>query len=167
MANLQADCKKNNLEINFERFFVYLSERFTPDNIYIFTGYISRFETDYRAMEEIGYKYIFKEAIINKDENKIKANCDVEIALNGTLDTCEKGLNYAVIISSDGDFSSLVKFWLARKIKVTIISPSSRKECSYLLRKLNTSIIYLDQIITHFQIKRALTEDKTSARPLS
>jgi len=48
----------------------------------------------------------------------------------------------AVIVTSDGDYAGLVKFLKEKGTFLSLISPSNK--CSYLLRKLNIPIVYLD-----------------------
>ena len=147
MANLSAECKLKSYNIDYEKFFVWFSDKYKYDNIFLFTGFLEKYTHTYEVNKIIGYKYFFKEAVFNKDENKIKANCDVDIAIHGTIDTIENNLNEAILVTSDGDFASLVKFWKERSVKVRIISPADGERCSYLLKKDNNSVTYLSQII--------------------
>jgi uncharacterized LabA/DUF88 family protein len=148
MANMAAEYKNKNIEIDFSRLFIFLKNKYKSDNIYIFTGYMEKYKYLYDQNISIGFNYIFKDAVFNKDENKIKANCDVDIAINGTIDTVEKNLSEAILISSDGDFASLVKFWKDRGVQVKILSPVDPNRCSYLLKKDNNSVSYMFQILS-------------------
>ena len=150
LANFIIESKKNNLKINFKKFFIYLQNKFKPDNIYLFTGYIKENENIYNENKNIGYKYIFKDIILNKDENKIKANCDVDISVKGVRDLFESDLKESILISSDGDFLGLINFWKEKKVEIMIISPANPNKCSYLLKKDNNKIIFLNQINKHF-----------------
>ena len=163
-ANLLARCKQDNLSINYRKFFTYLSEKFNTKEIIIFTGYFKDKETEYVLNKEIGFKYVFKEIIYSKEESKIKANCDVDIVIKCVRDVYDENTkpNAVVLITSDGDFASLIKFWQEKSINIKIVSPASPDRCSYLLKKTNVSIIYLRQIIQHFINEKALDEDGTS-----
>lgn len=147
LANLFAEHKVKGVEIDFEKFYIFLKNKYKADNIYIFTGYLQKYDELYKTNESFGFKYIFKDALYNKDENKIKANCDVDIAINGTVDTIENNLELSLLISSDGDFASLIKFWKVRGVKVKILSPADPDRCSYLLKKDNNSVAYMYQIL--------------------
>lgn len=162
MANLYSECKSKDLLLNMDSMFKWLTDKYYTKDIYIFTGYLAKYENQYQINERIGYVYVFKEAIFNKDERKIKANCDVDIAIKGTVDTIEYGLTRVVLVTSDGDFLSLINFWKDRKVDVKIISPADPERCSYLLKKDNTPITYLRQIIDRFINEKALDEDETS-----
>lgn len=162
MANLYSECKRKDIVLNFESMFIWLKDKYKSDNIYIFTGYLRKYADQYYLNEIIGYKYVFKEAVFNHDENKIKANCDVDIAICGTIDTLEQNLKNAVLISSDGDFLSLIKFWTSRDVNVAILSPADPDVCSYLLKRCNMPITYLKQVLDRFTNEKALDEDETS-----
>ncbi len=166
MANLAAECKSKDISINMEYFYIWLCDKYKPDDIYLFIGYLEKYKDEYKENEVIGYKYIFKEAVYNKDEKKIKANCDVDIAIHGTLDKTEKDLEFAVLVTSDGDFASLVKFWQSREVIVRIVSPADPSRCSYLLKRI-APVTYLIQIVGKIINEKALNEDKTSPRPFS
>ena len=45
---------------------------------------------------------------------------------------------------------------------MSILSPADPEKCSYLLKKDNTPITYLRQIIEKFVNEKALDEDRTS-----
>ena len=62
--------------------------------------------------------------------------------LKTVVDYYEKKFDQAVIVSSDGDYAGLVKFLREKGVLDSVISPSNK--CSYLLRKLNIPLIYLD-----------------------
>ncbi len=168
LANLVIETTKKNNEIDFQRLYIWLKERYKADAIFIFTGFLERYISVYEKNKIIGYGYIFKEAVFNKDESKVKANCDVDIAIHGVLDVFEYDLSEAVIITSDGDFASLVCFWKSKNVKVRIISPADPERCSYLLKKDNNSVTYIKQVISMIEKRvtvtneKALDEDKTS-----
>lgn len=135
MANLSIESRKKNIIIDMFLMYTWLIDKYVADEVYIFTGYLNKYKEEYDTNSKIGYKYIFKEVIFNKDEYKIKANCDVDIAIQGTIDTINHNLNRAILITSDGDFLSLIKFWLSKIVIVSIISPANPDKCSYLLKK--------------------------------
>jgi uncharacterized LabA/DUF88 family protein len=159
MANLSAECKYKKISIDMDALYTYLSEKYKADNLYIFTGYLSKYDGKYKANEALGFKYIFKEALFNKDENKIKANCDIDIGIKGTVDTIESELREASLITSDGDYVSLVRFWIDRGVRVRLISPADADRCSYLLKKTNISITFMTQIQNKFINEKALDEN--------
>lgn len=164
MANLSAEIKKKEINFDMKSFYIWLHDRYEPDHVYIFTGFLEKYIQEYEANKLFGYEYIFKEAVYNKDEQKIKANCDVDIAIQGTCNTLQDKLHLAVLVTSDGDFASLIKFWHQYNIKTYVISPAEPDRCSYLLKRI-TAVIFMNQVIQRFiknvDNEKALNEDET------
>ncbi|MFC1787816.1 NYN domain-containing protein [Patescibacteria group bacterium] len=61
-------------------------------------------------------------------------------------DFYENDVKSVVLVSSDGDYTPLVKFWIEKKVKCTILSPAPVNKCSILLKKTGASIVYLDEV---------------------
>jgi uncharacterized LabA/DUF88 family protein len=59
-----------------------------------------------------------------------------------TSDCYENHYDQAILVSSDGDYAGLVSFLKEKNKFRALISPSNN--CSFLLRKLNIPIVYLD-----------------------
>lgn len=99
---------------------------------------------------------VYKEVTYDGD-GKVKGNCDADLVLNVMRDFYEHNLDKAVLVTSDGDYSSLVAFLKEKKTFRALLSPS--KSCSFLLRKLNIPIVYLDML----QGKLAIRDQKEKA----
>ncbi len=56
------------------------------------------------------------------------------------------GVRNAFIVTSDGDYASLVKMLKERDALGAVISPAEEKKCSILLKKTNASITFLGDI---------------------
>ncbi len=95
----------------------------------------------YDCLTEIGFTLVFKEVTYDS-EGKIKGNCDADLVLSTVCNFYEKQFNKAIVVSSDGDYASLIKFLKYKNTFHTLLSPHPK--CSFLLRKLNISIVYLD-----------------------
>lgn len=147
-ANLQ----KSLPEIDYKKFQEYLKSKHKVDQIYIFLGKLKSKENFYKSLKKYGYKIIFKEAIRGKD-GKTKANIDVELALEATKNFYEDKPKQAILVSGDGDFSSLIDFWKEKRVKAKILAPDE-KSCSYLLKKRNIWITYLKQPKIYKQITK-------------
>lgn len=106
-------------------------------------GNIPKYSNLYTYLQENGYTLIFKEVVYDGD-GKPKGNCDADLVLKVTQDFYENKYDNAVIVASDGDYSSLVSF-LANKNKFkTILSPANEKKCSILLKRTGVKISYLN-----------------------
>ena len=73
------------------------------------------------------------------------------------VDLHENKFSKAVIVTSDGDFYSLVDY-LYEKNKLRIVISPTRAKCSYLLRKsAREKIVYLDNLKEKLEYKRKST----------
>jgi uncharacterized LabA/DUF88 family protein len=139
-ANLDKSTNELGWKIDYHRFFVWLKDRFRFYRAYIFIGYLARYENLYMKMRAAGFALIFKD-VTSDSHGKIKGNCDADLVMYIMRDLYENRLTIAVIVSSDGDFSGVINFLIAKGVVVEVVSPSSR--CSFLLRKINIPINYL------------------------
>jgi len=64
--------------------------------------------------------------------------------LRATCDTYENNFDKAIIITSDGDYASLVKFIQGGKRLLVVLSPSICKKCSILLKRTGIKISYIN-----------------------
>ncbi len=148
-ANLQKSLPK----VDYQKLQDYLSKKHKITHTYIFLGYLKSQEKFYKQLKKSGYKIIFKEAVRGRD-GKTKANIDVELTIQATQDYYEHNPKQTILISGDGDFSSLVDFWKDKKVKAKILAPDE-KSCSYLLKKRKIWITYLKQPKIYNQIKKS------------
>ena len=140
-ANLHKGVIELGWELDYRRFRVWLKDKFNVANAYIFLGLIPAHKDLYADLQEMGYILVYKEVTYD-GAGKIKGNCDAELVLKTVIDYYEKKFDRAIIVSSDGDYAGLVKFSEEKKVFNSLVSPSNK--CSYLLRKLNIPLIYLD-----------------------
>src|SRR3989344_2174700 len=151
-ANLHRGIADFGWKLDYARFRVWLSEKYSVKHAYIFIGLIPRYTDLYKYLQECGFTLVFKEVIYDND-GKAKGNCDADLVLQVVVDSYEKKFDKAVIVSSDGDYASLIKFLLENKKLHTILSPSSPKKCSILLKRTGASISYVND-------KRHILESK-------
>jgi hypothetical protein len=108
-ANLQSAAKEYEWQFDYARFRVWLREKFHVCNAYLFVGYMDRYRDRYLELEKIGYLLIFRTVVYAKD-GKPKGNCDADLVLHATRDVFEKEYDQAILVSSDGDYDSLISF---------------------------------------------------------
>ena len=106
---------------------------------------VSKHANLYTALQDAGYKLIFKEIIYDGGGNA-KGNCDADLVLHAVRDYFEKGITSVVLVSSDGDYAPLVKFWLEKSVSCTIVSPAPIQKCSIFLKRTGAPIVYLDEV---------------------
>jgi len=140
-ANLHKGVAELGWKLDYRRFRVWLRDKYNVQSAYLFIGLVPDNKDLYTSLQEMGYLLVYKE-ITYDGTGKVKGNCDAELVLKVVVDYYEKQFNKAVIVASDGDYACLVKFLKEKNAFLSLVSPSNK--CSYLLRKLNISIVYLD-----------------------
>lgn len=128
-------------KLEYRRFRVWLKEKFGVARAYIFLGLVPKYKNLYLKLQEAGFDLVFKE-ITYDSGGKVKGNCDSELVLKATVDYFEKRFNKIVLVSSDGDYACLVRFLKEKDSVCSVVSPANK--CSFLLRKLNTPLTYLN-----------------------
>lgn len=141
-ANLKMAAKELGWPLDYARFRIWLSEKYSIQRAYLFIGLISRFGKLYTYLQECGFTLVFKEVIFDHN-GKPKGNCDADLVLQATRDTYENHFERAIIVTSDGDFSSLIRFLDGKDKLLTLISPNIAAKCSVLLKRTGVDIVYL------------------------
>ena len=161
-ANLYRGITGFKWQLDYVRFRVWLSEKYSISRAYIFIGLIPKYKELYIYLQEAEFTLIFKEVIYDGD-GKPKGNCDADLVLQAARDMYENKFDKTVIVSSDGDYASLVKFLHERGKLKTILSPHTEDLCSILLKRTNAPIAYLNdqRSILRVQKEKAPDGDKT------
>lgn len=142
-ANLHQGVRNLKWNLDYARFRVFLTEKYSVTKAYIFIGLIPKNKDLYTKLQEAGFTLIFKEVVYDGKGNP-KGNCDADLVLKAMEDTYENVFQKAVIVSSDGDYSSLVKFLLGKDKLEVILSPALAGRCSILLKRINAPIAYIN-----------------------
>jgi uncharacterized LabA/DUF88 family protein len=157
-ANLDQGVKSLGWHLDYKRFRVWLKDKYKVDQAYIFIGLVSRYSYLYKKLQDAGFILVFKETVLGKD-GQVKGNCDADLVLNTVVDFFENKFSKAVIVSSDGDYASLVRFLKDKDSCRVIISPNNKS--SILLRRLNVPLLYLDTQKSLLQKEKAPDRDET------
>src|SRR3989338_2297519 len=141
--NVHLGVKELGWLLDFRRFRVYLADKYRVKKAYIFIGFIEGNQEIYRFLQEAGYILILKPVLIPKD-GKPKGNVDADLVLRAMVDYLS--YDQAVIITSDGDFYSLVDY-LYNQGKLKIVLSPNKAKCSILLRqKAKEKIEFMDKL---------------------
>ena len=127
--NLNLGVQRLGWKLSFGKFRIYLEEKYQVVRAYLFIGYIPNNRDLYKSLQEVGYVLIFKPVLQNV---VIKGNVDADLVLQSMIDLNE--YDKAVIVTSDGDFYSLVKYLKDHDKLALVLSPNQQK-CSILLTK--------------------------------
>ena len=139
--NLFAELKRCGWELDYERFLVYLREKYSVKRAFIFIGFIERNLPFYEKLYSFGYDLIFKPTVLTT--TGIKGNCDAELVLHTLIHFPE--FDRAVIVSGDGDFHCLVEYLIFKsKLKILLV-PNPRKY-SALLKRFRDHTHYMDNL---------------------
>lgn len=130
-------------KLDWKRFRVYLAEKYHVKTAYMFIGYVGNNQSLYSMLQKAGFVLVFKPTVPDGEGN-IKGNCDADMVLQAMIDYSE--YTKAIIITSDGDFYSLVKYLYEQGKLERVLSPYVRT-CSVLLkRSAKEKIIYMDNL---------------------
>ncbi len=140
-ANLFCGIKDSGWILDYRKFRIWLLEKYSVKKAYLFIGFVKKYEFLYRNLKNIGYILIFKETVSTKD-GKIKGNCDADLVLSAAQGAYENLYDRVILVSSDGDYVSLVKFLVKRNKFKIILSPDIK--CSLLLKRVGVKIVYLN-----------------------
>jgi uncharacterized LabA/DUF88 family protein len=141
-ANLHQGMSYLGWELDYKKLRVWLTEKFSVTTAYIFLGNIPKYGKLYAYLQECGFILIFKEVVYD-NTGKPKGNCDADLVLKATQDFYTKSYDNMLLVSSDGDYASLVSFVLLEKRLIGILSPANEKKCSILLKRTGAKIYYV------------------------
>ncbi|MFZ3055025.1 MAG: NYN domain-containing protein [Minisyncoccales bacterium] len=151
--NLYRGIKKSGWTIDLIRFRKWLYDKYGVVRAYYFIGLVPEEKELHSFLQKAGFILIFKEVAYTAD-GEIKGNCDADLVLEAVRDVYENKCDKQILVASDGDYSSLIKFLISKdKLKI-ILSPSVEKKCSILLKKIGAPITYLKEVREMLELKR-------------
>ncbi len=129
--NLNLGIQKLGWKLDYKRFRIYLKEKYHVERAYMFLGFVLLNQDLYDRLQKSGFILKFKPTIPDAN-GEIKGNVDADIVLNTLIELSD--YDKAVIVSSDGDFYSLISY-LYGKDKLEIVLSPNIDECSSLLKQ--------------------------------
>ena len=154
--NLNLGIQNLGWKLDYTRFRTYLREKYRIEIAYLFIGYILENQDLYDSLQKAGYVLKFKPVLPDKD-GKHKGNVDADLVLQAVIDCYEKKFDKALIISSDGDFYSLVRF-LYNKDQLSCVMSPYIHTCSTLLKKMaREKIVFMDNLRGKLEYKKKST----------
>jgi len=148
--NLNLGIQSLGWKLDHRRFRIYLKEKYNVSVVYLFIGYVQNNQDLYSFLQAAGYVLIFKPTLPDKD-GEIKGNIDADLVLQAMIDYNK--YDKAVIVSSDGDFYSLVKYLYKNNKLERVISPYV-KTCSVLLKKTaKEKIVFMENLRKKLEYK--------------
>jgi len=147
--------------LDLKRFNVYLKEKYQVSRAYYFIGFVQTNSELYTSLQSYGYLLIFKPTLHLKG-GKIKGNCDAEMVLQAMIDLND--YDKAVIVTSDGDFSCLVRHLIKVDKLERVISPCLAGSSSLLRNAAGNKIDFLDNLKSKLEY-RNVTLKKEGSTP--
>ncbi|HEX3568128.1 MAG TPA: NYN domain-containing protein [Candidatus Saccharimonadales bacterium] len=157
--NLNLGVQKFGWKLNWQKFRVFLAEKYGVTKAYMFIGYIPENENLYEQMHEAGFAVVLKptfdltkprpeatdvehEGGSETEEKKpVKGNIDAELVLWAMKEM--SNYEQAIIVSGDGDFYCLVEYLEQKGRLKHLLTPSAHY--SNLYNKYEQYIVRLDQ----------------------
>jgi uncharacterized LabA/DUF88 family protein len=141
--NLNLSAQNLGWKMDWKKLRTYLAEKYGVKTAYYFIGYVPSNTVLYAYLQSVGYILIFKPTLEDQQGN-VKGNCDADLVLRAMVEL--NNYQQAVIMSSDGDFYSLVQYLYEKKKLKAVLSPSQRY-CSILLKKeAKEKMIFMDNL---------------------
>lgn len=154
--NLNLGVKSMGWNLDFKKFRIYLKEKYCISVCYLFIGFIPENQNLYTSLQKDGYVLKFKPVLLDKNGGH-KGNVDADLVLQAAIDCCENNFSKAVIITSDGDFYSLVKCLYDKGKLAAVLSPYT-ETCSILLKKTaREKIRFIDNLRGKLEYKKKNT----------
>ncbi|MCK5022122.1 MAG: NYN domain-containing protein [Candidatus Pacebacteria bacterium] len=137
--------------LDFKKLIIYLKEKYSVKTAYLFIGYLPENKNLYSSLQKYGYLLIFK-PVMRDDNGRPKGNIDADLVLQAMIDYNE--YEKAIILTSDGDFYSLVDYLYKNKKLGVVLSPNKDK-CSVLLQKsAREKIMFVDNLKRKLEHKK-------------
>ncbi|MHB8651784.1 MAG: NYN domain-containing protein [Minisyncoccota bacterium] len=141
-ANLHNGAGQLGWSLDYGRLRVWLREKYGVRQAYLFLGLVPKYKNLYTDLQEKGFTLVFKE--VTYDGNgKVKGNCDADIVVHMMREAYENTFGKMMLVSSDGDYASLVSFLIEKGKMQTVLSPYKTKKCSILLKRTGVAISYI------------------------
>ena len=129
--NLNLGIQKLGWKLDYRKFRIYLAEKYGVQKAYLFVGFVALNQGLYDRLQEAGFQLQFKPTIPDAD-GKIKGNVDADLVLRTVIEMDQ--YDKAIIVTSDGDFYSLVRYLYENQKLEAVISPDV-ENCSSLLKQ--------------------------------
>ncbi len=144
--NLYRGIKDSGWKLDFYRFRKWLEDKYQVSRAYYFIGLLPREKELYIFLQKAGFTLVFKEVVYNSSSGCPKGNCDADLVLQSVVDVFENNCEKQILVTSDGDYSSLVRFLLEKNKLRSVLSPRDKNKCSILLKRTNSPIVFLNEI---------------------
>ncbi len=158
MSNNAAFVDSNNLyqamkvigwKLNYDKFRVFLSDKYDIKKAYLFIGYLPQNQAMYTNLQQKGYILVFK-PVLTLRNGTTKGNCDADLVLRAMIEY--PNYDKAVIVAGDGDYYSLIDY-LKTQGKLEQVLIPDEYHYSALLKKVNNDHLKYISFINRMRSK--------------
>ncbi len=143
-SNIILSARRAEIDIDFLRLKIYLEDKYDVEKVYYFTPNLKSTKDENNALINAGFEVVFKE--IYHENDKTKANCDVEISHYITKHIENKMVSGMVLLSGDGDFFILLEYAKINNVSLDIVSTDPQSTSKLLKRRFYNKITFLIDI---------------------
>lgn len=128
--NVNLAIRDQGWRLDWRRFRIHLEEKYAVRKAFLFIGYVEGNSELYTALQDAGFLCVFKPTLTYKD-GTTKGNCDAELVLQAMIEY--QNFEKAVIVTGDGDFYCLAKYFIEQD-KLEVLVVPNRLKFSALLK---------------------------------
>ncbi len=114
---------------------------FDVEVAYLFMWFMPEYQAMYDFFESLWYTLIFKR-VHQADHIPNKGNIDTDLVLQAMIDYSK--YKQAVLVSGDGDFTSLVEHLHSKRKLRCVISPNKKRTSDFLQEATDGRFLFLD-----------------------
>jgi uncharacterized LabA/DUF88 family protein len=136
--------------LDYRRFRSWIRQKYGTTDAKLFIGLMQKHADLYTKRQAQGYQCVFKEVVYDHN-GRAKGNCDADLVVHAMRDYFESGIRSVILVASDGDYTPLVRFWMEKSVRCTVLSPSAINRCSVLLKRTGVPIVTLQDVRTKIE----------------
>lgn len=144
--NLYSGVQSLGWSLELRAFRVHLRQKYHVTRAFYFIGYLPANQSLYQRLQSFGYELVFK-PVVHGVGHDPKGNVDADLVLRTMIELPH--YEQAVIVSGDGDFSSLVEYLDTQGKLFAVVAPN-RRFCSTLLRRSAKGKLRYVEDVRHF-----------------
>lgn len=148
--NLNLSIKELGWNLDFNRFHIYLQEKYSITKAFLFIGYVPTNQSLYTTLQKYGYILIFKPTLQLAD-GRVKGNIDAELVLHAMIEY--PNYERALIVTGDGDFYCLIDY-LQRQEKLLKLMIPNKHKFSSLLKKWMADVVFMNDLKEKLEFRK-------------
>lgn len=163
--NLYLALRNVGWQLDYKKFRIYLKEKYNVTKAFMFIGFVPTNNELYTALQSEGFLLIFRPTLTYKD-GTIKGNCDAELVLNAMIEY--KNYDKAVVVTGDGDFQCLVKYFNEQNKLKTLLVPNMNRYSALLKSAAEEKIAFINPLKAKLEGKKRVlkTEEPIAPAPV-